>query len=72
MIQTDDLLALTEDDWQAGVDLLLMSVIRMARLVTPVMEGQRNGAISPWRPNIWTASRRMNTGGIWLATWQRR
>lgn len=40
-----DLLALTEDDWRAGVDLLLMSVIRMARLVTPVMEGQRNGAI---------------------------
>jgi NAD(P)-dependent dehydrogenase (short-subunit alcohol dehydrogenase family) len=40
-----DLLALTEDDWQTGVDLLLMSVIRMARLVTPAMEGQRSGAI---------------------------
>ena len=40
-----DLLTLTEEEWRTGVDLLLMSVIRMARLVTPVMEGQRNGAI---------------------------
>jgi len=40
-----DLLALTEEDWRAGVDLLLLSVIRMARLVTPVMEGQGSGAI---------------------------
>ncbi|HSR15114.1 MAG TPA: SDR family oxidoreductase [Gemmatimonadales bacterium] len=40
-----ELLALTDDDWQAGADLLLLNVIRLARLVTPVMEGQGGGAI---------------------------
>ncbi len=40
-----DLLSLTDDDWRTGADLLLLSVIRLARLVTPVMEGQGGGAI---------------------------
>ena len=40
-----DLLDLPDEDWHAGLDLILMSVIRMARLVTPVFERQGGGAI---------------------------
>jgi NAD(P)-dependent dehydrogenase (short-subunit alcohol dehydrogenase family) len=40
-----DLLDLDDSAWRDGVDLLLLSVIRMARLVTPVMERQAGGAI---------------------------
>lgn len=32
-----ELLSLTDDDWHRGLDLLLLNVVRMARLVTPVM-----------------------------------
>lgn len=32
-----ELLALTDDDWHQGLDLVLLNVIRMARLVTPHM-----------------------------------
>ncbi len=40
-----DLLALTDHDWQAGMELVLMNVIRMARLVVPVMQQQGGGSI---------------------------
>jgi NAD(P)-dependent dehydrogenase (short-subunit alcohol dehydrogenase family) len=40
-----DLLALTDEEWRNGGDLLLLSVIRLVRLVTPVMESQGGGAI---------------------------
>ena len=40
-----NLLELTDDDWSAGIDLILLNVIRMARLVTPAMERQGGGAI---------------------------
>ncbi len=40
-----ELLALSDDDWRAGLDLLLLNTIRLARFVTPVMEGQGGGAI---------------------------
>lgn len=39
------LLELRDDDWRAGVELILLSVIRMARLVTPIMRDQGGGAI---------------------------
>lgn len=39
------LLELTDADWHAGLDLLLLNVVRMARLVTPVMQKQGGGAI---------------------------
>ena len=39
------LLELTDADWLAGVDLLLLNVIRMARLVTPVFLRQGGGSI---------------------------
>lgn len=40
-----ELLALSDEDWHAGLDLVLLNVVRMARLVTPVMEKQGGGAI---------------------------
>lgn len=40
-----DLLAITDDDWRAGLDLLLLNVVRMARLVTPIMQQQGGGAL---------------------------
>ncbi len=40
-----DLIEISDDDWRRGVDLVLLSVVRMARLVTPVMERQGGGAI---------------------------
>src|SRR5579864_9335154 len=39
------LLELTDADWLAGVDLLLLNVVRMARLVTPVFLRQGSGSI---------------------------
>lgn len=40
-----DLAALTDADWQAGYELITASVIRMFRLVLPVMNDQGGGAI---------------------------
>ena len=39
------LLDIPDEDWHAGLDMVLMNVIRMVRLVTPVMVGQGGGAI---------------------------
>jgi NAD(P)-dependent dehydrogenase (short-subunit alcohol dehydrogenase family) len=40
-----DLLDLSDDQWHADLDLILLNVIRIARLVTPIMMEQRRGAI---------------------------
>lgn len=40
-----DLLELTDDEWRAGYELILESVIRLARVVTPLMEEQKSGAL---------------------------
>lgn len=40
-----DVLAISDDDWQKGLDVYLLNVIRPTRLVTPVMEAQGGGAI---------------------------
>lgn len=40
-----DLLAIPDADWHQGLDIVLMNVVRMARLVTPVMERAGRGAI---------------------------
>jgi NAD(P)-dependent dehydrogenase (short-subunit alcohol dehydrogenase family) len=40
-----DLLAITDEDWHGGLELLLLPVVRMARLVTPVFERQGGGAV---------------------------
>ena len=39
------LLEISDDDWHAGLDLLLLNVVRMARLVTPIMKEGGGGAI---------------------------
>lgn len=40
-----DLLEISDEDWHTGLDMLLVNVVRMARLVTPVMQSQGGGAI---------------------------
>jgi len=40
-----DLLGIADADWEAGVDLVLLSVVRLARLVTPHFLRQGGGAI---------------------------
>lgn len=40
-----DLLDLTDDDWQAGFDLLFMNVARVARLVTPALLARGKGSV---------------------------
>jgi NAD(P)-dependent dehydrogenase (short-subunit alcohol dehydrogenase family) len=39
------LLGIPDADWHAGLDVVLLNVVRMARLVTPVMRAQGGGAI---------------------------
>lgn len=39
------LLEISDDDWHVGLDLVLMNVVRMARLVTPIMIEQGGGSI---------------------------
>ena len=38
-----DILAMTDADYHIGMDFYLMNVIRMARLVTPIMQAQGGG-----------------------------
>ena len=40
-----DPLALSDADWEAGYQLILASVIRMARHVTPIMHAQGGGSV---------------------------
>jgi len=39
------LLEIPDADWHAGADMVLLNVVRMARLVTPIMVAQGGGAI---------------------------
>lgn len=56
-----DLLEISDENWDLANDMIVKSVVRMARLVTPVMEAQGGGSIvnvttyaafepSPWFP----------------------
>ncbi|GLW04179.1 SDR family oxidoreductase [Streptomyces lavendulae] len=40
-----ELLKVADQDWHDGLDMILLSVVRMARLVTPHMEAAGKGAI---------------------------
>ena len=40
-----DLLDISDADWHLGLDLLILNVVRMARLVTPIFVKQGGGAI---------------------------
>jgi NAD(P)-dependent dehydrogenase (short-subunit alcohol dehydrogenase family) len=39
------LLAIPDADWHAGLDMVMLNVVRMARLVTPIMLAQGGGSI---------------------------
>ena len=39
------ILEITDEDWHRGLDTYLMNVIRPTRLVTPVMQNQKSGAV---------------------------
>ncbi len=39
-----DLLEIMDEDWHRGLDMMLLQVIRMCRLVTPIMLEQGGGA----------------------------
>ena len=39
-----DLLDISDGDWHTGMDMVMMNVVRMARLVTPIMQKQGGGA----------------------------
>jgi NAD(P)-dependent dehydrogenase (short-subunit alcohol dehydrogenase family) len=38
-------LDLSDEDWHRGMDVYFLSAVRPTRLVTPIMQGQRSGAI---------------------------
>jgi len=40
-----ELLEISDADWHLGLDMLLLNVVRMARLVTPIFVSQGGGAI---------------------------
>ncbi|MFU8868808.1 SDR family oxidoreductase [Natronococcus sp.] len=40
-----DLLEIADEEWYEGMDLALLNVVRMARLVTPIMDEQGGGSI---------------------------
>ncbi|WP_081159812.1 SDR family oxidoreductase [Ensifer aridi] len=54
-----DLLEITDENWDLANDMIVKSVIRMARLVTPVMEVQGGGSIvnittyAAFEPSLW-------------------
>ncbi len=39
------LLEISDEDWHLGLDLVMLNVVRMARLVTPIMKKQGGGAM---------------------------
>lgn len=40
-----DLLEISDTDWQRGMEFYLLNVVRIARLVTPLMQQQKRGTI---------------------------
>ena len=40
-----DVLEISDEDWHLGLDVYLLNVIRMSRIVTPIMQAQRSGSI---------------------------
>jgi NAD(P)-dependent dehydrogenase (short-subunit alcohol dehydrogenase family) len=39
------ILEITDEQWHAGMDVYLMNVIRSTRLVTPIMQAQKDGTV---------------------------
>lgn len=44
-VASGDILDLTDDEWHEALDMVVLNVVRTARLVTPVMARQGGGAI---------------------------
>lgn len=40
-----DIIGISDEDWHSGMDVYLLNVIRIARLVLPIMQTQRSGSI---------------------------
>lgn len=40
-----DLLAISDEQWQSGMDFYLMNVVRITRRVTPIFQQQKHGAV---------------------------
>ena len=40
-----DILELKDDDWIKGMEVYFLNVIRASRIVTPIMQKQKNGSI---------------------------
>ncbi|MVA96733.1 SDR family oxidoreductase [Nitratireductor sp. CAU 1489] len=40
-----DVLSISDEDWHHGMEFYLLNVVRIARLVTPLMQAQKSGAI---------------------------
>ena len=40
-----DLLAISDEQWQSGMDFYLMNVVRITRKVTPIFQAQKHGAL---------------------------
>jgi NAD(P)-dependent dehydrogenase (short-subunit alcohol dehydrogenase family) len=40
-----ELLNITDSEWHEGLDMILLSVVRLARLVTPIFQKSKKGAI---------------------------
>ena len=40
-----DIDTITDEDWHLGLDYYMLNVVRMTRLVTPIMQAQNKGAI---------------------------
>jgi len=39
------LLSISDSDWHLGFDMVMLNVIRLMRLVTPIMQAQKSGAV---------------------------
>lgn len=54
-----EILEITDENWDLANDMIVKSVVRMARLVTPVMEAQGGGSIvnittyAAFEPSLW-------------------
>ena len=54
-----DLLAISDENWDLANDMIIKSVVRMARLVTPIMQAQGGGSIvnittyAAFEPSLW-------------------
>jgi NAD(P)-dependent dehydrogenase (short-subunit alcohol dehydrogenase family) len=44
-VRDDFMLEIEDEDWHAGLDLIMLNVVRTARLVVPIMREQGGGAV---------------------------